>query len=259
MILSATAMDPDGEELVYEWVLNGKKVASDATFPFTAERLGTRRVEVRVTDPRGGKVSARWDIRIEARPPTPQLVMFTPHTNRYALYEHLSRFFGVEIEVPGVPTPELRYEWKIDDKRVEGEALLEFKNQPVGTHRVEVVVLSSTGERVTHQWTVEVQPDKADRPSIWAPLLEIVELDNALSKDKQTVTVWGTVRNTDEERTADNVIVWVSVVNMQGDAVARRMTLPRPQPLAPGQVASFQVQFAHHDTMSDFRVEVVSK
>ena len=40
LTLSATAIDPDGEELLYEWLLNGKKVASDATFPFTAESLG---------------------------------------------------------------------------------------------------------------------------------------------------------------------------------------------------------------------------
>jgi serine/threonine protein kinase len=257
--LSATAIDPDGEELLYEWLLNGKKVASDATFPFTAERLGTRRVEVKVTDPRGGKVSVHWDIQIEARPPTPQLVMFTPHENHYALYDHLSRFFGVEVEVPGVPEPELRYEWKINGKSVEGHELLEFKNQPIGTHRVEVAVLSAAGERVTHQWTVQVRPDEADRPSIWAPLLEIVELNNTLSKDKKVVTVTGTLRNTDEERTADNVIVWVSAINAQEEAVARRMTLPSPQPLAPGQVASFRVQFANHDAMSDFRVEVLSK
>jgi hypothetical protein len=175
------------------------------------------------------------------------------------LYDHLSRFFGVEVEVPGVPEPELRYEWKINGKSVEGHELLEFKNQPIGTHRVEVAVLSAAGERVTHQWTVQVRPDEADRPSIWAPLLEIVELDNTLSKDKKVVTVTGTVRNTDEERTADNVIVWVSAINAQEEAVARRMTLPSPQPLAPGQVASFRVQFANHDAMSDFRVEVLSK
>jgi serine/threonine protein kinase len=259
LTLSATAIDPDGEELLYEWLLNGKKVASDATFPFTAESLGKRRVEVRVTDPRGGKVSARWDIQIETRPPIPQLVMFTPHENRHALYDHLSRFFGVEVEVPGVPEPELRYEWKIDGKPVDGHELLEFKNQPIGTHRVEVAVLSAAGERVTHQWTVQVRSDEADRPSIWAPRLEIVGLDNILSKDKKVVTVTGTVRNIDEERTADNVIVWISAVNAQGETIARRMTLPNPQPLAPGQVAPFRVQFVNHDTMSDFRVEVVSK
>ena len=185
--------------------------------------------------------------------------MFTPHENRYALYDHLSRFFGVEVEVPGVPEPELRYEWKIDGKPVEGHELLEFKNQPIGTHRVEVAVLSAAGERVTHQWTVQVRSDEADRPSIWAPRLEIVELENILSKDKKVVTVTGTVRNIDEERTADNVIVWISAVSAQGETIARRMTLPNPQPLAPGQVAPFRAQFVNHDTMSDFRVEVLSK
>jgi tetratricopeptide (TPR) repeat protein len=257
--LSATAIDPDGEELLYEWLVNGKRVATDATFSFTGESPGARRVEVRVTDPRGGKVNARWDIQVEARPPTPRLVMFTPHESRHVLYDHLSRFFAVEVEVPGVPEPDLRYEWKMNGTPVAGHELFEFKNQPVGTHRVEVAVLSAAGERVTHLWTVQVRPDEADRPSIWAPRLEIVELDNALSKDKKTVTVSGTVRNIDEERTADTVIVWVSAIGAQGEAIARRMTLPSPQPLAPGQAATFRLQFANHEDMSDFRVEVLSK
>jgi len=259
LTLSATAMDPDGEELLYEWLVNGKKVASDATFSFTAESLGGKRVEVKVTDPRGGKVSARWDIQVEPRPPTPRLVMFTPHENRHVLYDHLSRFFGVEVEVPGIAEPALRYEWKIDNKPVEGRELLEFKNRPIGTHEVEVIVISTTGERISHQWIVQVRADEADRPSIWAPRLEIVELDNTLSKDKKVVTVSGKVRNSDEERTADNVIVWVSALNAQGEAVTRRLALPSPQPLAPGQTATFQVLLVNHDTASDFHVEVVSK
>jgi serine/threonine protein kinase len=259
LTLSATALDPDGEELRYEWLVNGKRVASDATFSFTAESLGGRRVEVKITDPRGGKVSARWDIQVEVRPPTPRLVMFTPHEKRYVLYEHLSRFFGVEVEVPGIAEPALRYEWTVNGKPVEGRELFEFKNHPIGTHQVEVVALSATGERVSHQWTVQVRSDDAERPSIWAPRLEIVELDNVLSKNKKFVTVLGKVRNTDEERTADNVIVWVSALNAQGEAVTRRMTLPSPQPLAPGQTAAFQVQLVNNDTALDFHVEVVSK
>jgi hypothetical protein len=259
LTLSATAMDPDGEELLYEWLLNGKKVANDTTFSFTAESLGSRRIEVKVTDPRGGKVSTRWDIQVEPRPPTPRLVMFTPHEDRHVLYDHLSRFFGVEVEVPGIAEPALRYEWKVNGKPVEGRELFEFKNRSIGTHEVEVTVISPTDERISHQWTVQVRSDEADRPSIWAPRLEIVELDNTLSKDKKVVTVSGKVRNSDEERTADNVIVWVSAINAQGEPMTRRLVLPSPQPLAPGQVAAFQVKLLNRDTASDFHVEVVSK
>jgi hypothetical protein len=73
------------------------------------------------------------------------------------------------------------------------------------------------------------------------------------------VIVTGKLRNTDAERAAENVIVWVTAVNGQGGEISRQMTLPSPQPIEPGRTSTFQVQLSNRDDAVDFRVQVVSK
>jgi hypothetical protein len=174
-------------------------------------------------------------------------------------YPHLSRFFSVDVEVPGEPEPELTYEWKVDGRAVPGDTLFELKDQPVGNHEVEVTATTSSGAHISHQWTVEVRKDEGDRAAIWSPQLELSGLTNSVSADKKTVIVSGKLRNTDQERATDNVIVWVTAINGRGQEVSRRMTLPSPQPIEPGRTASFQVQLSNREDAVDFRVQVVNK
>lgn len=259
LAFEATATDPDGDTLIYEWFVNGKKSAQSQTFSLAANEKGDRQIELRVTDARGLKNSARWNIEIGATPSVPRVLMFTPHQRRYSTYPHLSRFFGIEVEVPGETEPQLTYEWKVDGRATRGDDLFEVKDLSVGNHTVEVTAITSSGARVSHQWTVEVKKDDDERPAIWSPQLEIFDLINTVSTDKKTVIVTGKLRNTDQERATDNVIVWVKAVNGQGEEIARRMSLPSPQPLEPGRTATFQVQLHNHPEAVDFRVQVVSK
>lgn len=260
--LSALAVDPEGDEVAYTWSVDGKKAAQGERFSFTATatRKGGRRIDLEVTDRGGLKDSARWEVKVEALPAAPRLVMFTPYQTRFALYPHLSRFFGVEVEVPGTIEPALRYEWKVDGQPAAGKELFEFKNQPTGTHEVEVTTTAPSGVSLTQRWTVEVREEQAssERAPIWSPYLEVFDLENTVTADKKQVLVTGKIRNIDE-RSADNVVVWITARDEKGEPVARRLALPNPQPLAPGQVAAFRVPLANHDAATDFRVEVVSK
>jgi hypothetical protein len=259
LAFEAAAIDPDGDDLTYEWFVNGKKTAQGPKFSFAAGEKGSRRVELQVTDTRGLRESVQWEVEVGAAPAVPRVVMFTPHQKRYATYPHLSRFFGVEVDVPGEVEPALTYEWKIDGRAVRGGTLFEFKDQPVGSHDVEVTAITSSGARVSHQWTVEVRKDEGDRPTIWSPQLEISDLTNTVSVDKKTVIIAGKLRNLDAERVAENVVVWVTAVNGQGGEISRQMTLPSPQPIEPGRTSRFQVQLSNRDDAVDFRVQVVSK
>lgn len=259
LAFEVAATDPDGDDLTYEWFVNGKKAAQGRNFSFAANEKGDRQIELRVTDARGAKESTRWGVTIGAAPSVPRVVMFTPYQKRYSTYPHLSRFFSIEVEVPGEAVPELTYEWKVDGRAVRSDALFELKDQPVGTHEVDVTAITSSGERVSHRWTVEVRKDDGDRPTIWSPQLEIFDLTNTVSTDKKAVIVTGKLRNTDQERATDNVIVWVVAINGQGEEIARRMTLPSPQPIEPGRTATFQVQLNNQADAVDFRVQVVSK
>jgi serine/threonine protein kinase len=259
LAFEAAAIDPEGDALTYEWFVNGKKTAQGAKFSFAADEKGNRRIELRVTDARGLKESAQWEVEVGAAPTVPRVVMFTPHQKRYATYPHLSRFFGIEIDVPGEVEPALTYEWKVDGRAVRGGALFEFKDQPVGSHDVEVTAITSSGARVSHNWTVEVRRDEGERAAIYSPQLEISDLTNTVSTDKKMVIVTGKLRNIDAERAAENVIVWVTAVNGQGEEISRQMTLPTPQPIEPGRTSTFQVQLSNRDDAVDFRVQVVSK
>ena len=241
-----------GSSTVRKW----RKGQSSA---FAANEKGARRIELQVTDARGLKESTRWDVEVGTAPSVPRVVMFTPHQKRYVTYPHLSRFFSIEVEVPGETEPALTYEWKVDGRAVRGETLFELKDQPVGNHEVEVTAITSSGARVSHQWMVDVRKDEGDRPTIWSPQLEISGLTNTVSADKKTVIVSGKLRNSDQERATDNVIVWVTVINGQGQEISRRLTLPSPQPIEPGRTATFQLQLDNRDDAVDFRVQVVSK
>jgi serine/threonine-protein kinase len=259
LAFEAAAIDPEGDELTYEWFVNGKKTAQGPKFSFAANEKGARRIELRVTDARGLKESAQWEVEVGAAPAVPRVVMFTPHQKRYATYPHLSRFFSIEVEVPGEIEPALTYEWKVDGRAVRGDTLFEFKDQPVGSHDVEVTAITASGARVSHRWTVEVRKDEGERAAIYSPQLEISDLTNTVSADKKMVIVTGKLRNTDAERAAENVIVWVTAVNGQGGEISRQMTLPSPQPIEPGRTSTFQVQLSNRDDAVDFRVQVVSK
>ena len=259
LAFSAAAMDPDGDNVTYEWFVNGKKAAQGTSFSFSAGEKGEQRIELRVTDGRGARESAGWAVTVGAAPSVPRVMMYTPHQKRYVTYPHLSRFFGIEVEVPGDPEPDLTYEWKVNGRAVRGNALFELKDQPVGTHEVEVTATTAAGERVAHRWTVEVRKDDGDRATIWSPQLEIFDLSNTVSADKKTVIVSGKLRNTDTERATDNIIVWVTAINGQGEEISRRMTLPSPQPVEPGRTASFHLQLNNQTDAVDFRVQVVSK
>ena len=257
---AVSASDQENDELAYAWAVDGKKAGKDPHFAFTAGDTGKHRVEVEVADRGGLKDRVRWEVDVPAPPAAPRLVMFTPHQAEFSLFPHQSRFFGVEVDVPGVVEPELNYQWKIDGRPVPGQEVVEFKNKPVGAHKVEVVVTASSGLSVTSQWTVMVRKEEGEdlQPPTLAPVLQVFDLDNTTSKDKKIITISGKVRNVDE-KSAENVLVTISAVGADGQPVSRRVVLPSPQPLPGGGTATFQFAIANHETISDFRVEVVSK
>lgn len=257
---SALALDPDGEEVVYSWSVDGKHVEQGDRFAYVASAAGRHLIELEVTDKSGLKDSLRWEVQVAALPAAPRVTMYTPRAERLQLYTHLSRFFGVEVETPGMTEPPLRYAWKIDDRPASGRELLEFKDQPPGRHEVEVTVSGPSGASVSHRWIVDVQERQGlgDPWSAGPPYLDMFELDNEVSADKKQVVVRGKLRNV-SDREAENVLVWISALDAHQATVSRRLVLPTPQPLSPGQVATFALPFTNRSEISDFRVEIVSK
>jgi len=257
---SALALDPEGEEVVYNWSVDGKRAAQGDRFTYAASVVGTHLVDLEVTDKGGLKDAFRWNVQVEAPPAAPRVTMYTPHAERLQLYSHLSRFFAVEVETPGAPESPIQYAWKIDGRSTAGRELLEFKDQSPGQHEVEVTATGPSGASVTHRWVVEVQkrPDMEELEFGGPPHLEMFELDNEVSSDKKQVVVRGRLRNVGDQE-AENVVVWISALDAQQRTLSRRLALPSPQPLSSDQVATFAFAFANQSVISDFRVEIVIK
>lgn len=257
---SALGLDLEGEEIAYSWSVDGKKAAQGERFSYQPSAPGKHRVEIEVADKGGLKDLFRWEVQVEAPPAAPRVTMYTPHRERMRLYSHLSRFFGVAVDVPGTAEAPIRYEWKINGRSVVGQELLEFKNQKPGRHEVEVTATGPSGATANHRWSVDVQERQDTDPQgpVGPPHLEMFELDNDVSADKKQLIVKGKLRNVGDHD-AENVIIWISALDAQQGTVSRRLALPSPQPLAPGQEATFQTIFSNRNEIADFRVEIVSK
>jgi hypothetical protein len=257
---SALALDPEGEAVSYNWSVDGKRTTQGERFSYQPSAPGKHRVEIEVADKGGLKDLFRWDVQVEAPPAAPRVAMYTPYKEKMSLYSHLSRFFGVDVDVPGTAEAPIHYEWKIDGRSVVGQELLEFKNQKPGRHEVEVTATGPSGASIAHKWTVEVRDRQETDPQgpVGPPHLEMFELDNNISSDKKQLIVKGKLRNVGDHD-AENVIIWISALDGQQGTISRRLALPSPQPLAPGQEASFQTAFSNRNEIADFRVEIVSK
>jgi hypothetical protein len=257
---SALALDPDGEEVSYGWLVDGQHAAQGDRFVYTAGAVGKHVIELKATDPGGLNDTFRWEVHVEAPPVAPRVVMHTPYEEWVLLYDHLSRFFAVEVEVPGLPEAPIQYAWQIDGRLAGGRELLEFKNQPPGQHEVTVTATGPSEASVTHRWVVDVRErERLDEHAVSGPpRLEMFALENEVSADKKRVTVKGQLRNVGS-REAENIIVWISALDAQQKTLSRRLALPAPQPLSPGQVATFARSFVDQSAISDFHVEIVIK
>jgi hypothetical protein len=255
------ASDPNDKDLAYRWSVDGKPAGQGDHFTFTAGAEGARRITLEVTNRQGLKAEAAWDVQVKPVAVAPRIVMFTPYQDQVSLFPHQSRFFAVQVEVSGVAEPSLRYEWTVDGRSVPGREIFEFKDQPLGPHDVEVVVTPSSGASLRQRWTVDVRDVKEndDIGPIWRPRMEIFDTkDLVTGSDHPVLAVTGKVRNLDDTRSADNVVVWVSTRDQSGKILSRRIAVPTPQPLAPGRVGTFQVLVPNQAAVAGLHYEVLN-
>lgn len=257
----AQASDPTDKNLSYQWSVDGQPAGQGDNFTFTAGAEGTRRITLEVANRQGLKAEAVWNVQVKSVAVAPRIVMFTPHQDQLSLFPHQSRFFAVQVEVSGVAEPSLRYEWTVDGQSVAGREIFEFKDQPLGSHDVLVVVTPSSGASLQQRWTVDVRDVKEsdDIGLIWRPRIEIFDTkDLVTSVDLPVLEVTGKVRNLDDARSADNVVVWVSTRDQSGKTLSRRIAVPTPQPLASARVGTFQVLVPNQAAVAGLHYEVLN-
>ncbi|MBI3795679.1 MAG: PKD domain-containing protein [Deltaproteobacteria bacterium] len=259
---SAVASDPNNEELSYAWSVDSKQAAQGDHFTFTAKEEGVHRITLEVTNRKRLKAETTWTVQVHPVSAALREVMFTPHQDHCSLFLHQSRFFAVQVEVPGVAEPSLRYEWTVNGQSVPGREVFEFKDQPLGLYEILVAVTPSSGVPLQHRWTVDVHDvEESDNIGpVWLPRIEIFDMkDIVTSSDQPVVIVTGKVRNLDKVRSADNVVVWVSTRDQGEKLLSRRIAVPTPQPLAPDRVGTFQVLMPNLASAAGFRYEVLNR
>jgi len=215
-----------------------------------------------VKNQQGLKAEALWNVQVKPVSAAPRIVMFTPHQEQSSLFLHQARFFGVQVAVPGLAEPSLRYEWTVNGQSVPGREVFEFKDQPIGLYDIMVVVTPSSGAPLQHRWAVDVHDveENDDIGPIWWPRVEIFDTkDIVTSANHPVLTVTGKVRNLDNARSADNVVVWVSTRDQGGKLLSRHIALPTPQPLAPGRDGTFQVLMPNLASVAGLHYEVLRR
>src|SRR5262249_31758628 len=152
---------------------------------------------------------------------------FTPQQEQVTQQIHEVRFFAVQAEIPGEGHSTFQYDWKINGRPVEGKEVLKFTDQPIGNYEIAVVVSSSSSDRsLTRRWTVEVQGVKEndDLGPIWGPRVEVFGTNSIVTtSDVPAVTLAGKVRNSDNTRSADNIAIWISLLDANRKEIFRQI------------------------------------
>ena len=260
----AEATDPDNDIVTYRWEVDNQPVsASDMHFTFTPQDVGTRLVRLTVTDTDGLASATEWSVQVQPREAQLRLLMFTPHARRFSLFPHQLRFFTVQVEVPGWPEPTLQYAWQVNGQPVSDNEIFEWQDPPLGTNEIQVTVATPSGQQLTHEWTVEVRGPKKneDIPPVWWPRTQVSGRGNITTAESNqaAIPLSGKVRNYDAERAAENIIVEVTVLDPDGQQLARHIAIPSPQPLLPEQEGSFHLNVANRYAVARFRYRTISK
>ena len=214
------------------------------------------------TEQNGPHTEAPVNMRVEPNQMEPRLVSFTPQQDEVALFLHQSRYFAVQIEIAEEARPSLRYDWTVNGQAVSGREVFEFKDQPLGKYDVTVTVAASSGAPLTRHWRVAVRGvhENDEIGPLWSPRIEIFDAKDIVTTAAVPVlTFSGKVRNLDTTRSADNVVIWISIHDRNGRQLTRHIAIPTPQPLAPGAIGTFMVQLPNLPSGSDFHTQVLDK
>jgi len=149
--LSVSAADSDGDALNYSWSATGGSVSgTGATAVYTPPRVTVTtvyRVEVLVSDGRGGSVSSSVNVTVNPRPNTPPSITSGPTATPRQIYDNRTSVLSVTAsDADGDP---LSYAWSATGGRLSGTGATTVYTPPRVTvttvYRVSVVVSDGRG------------------------------------------------------------------------------------------------------------------
>jgi tRNA A-37 threonylcarbamoyl transferase component Bud32 len=158
------ATDPNpGDVVRYAWLVDGRKVASDASFvlqaPADAKERQRMTVELQVADATGTQLTREWTVNVTAS--RPRVTSPDPKAPEVTLKPGESRVFAVQgaSERTGA---RIRFEWTLDDRPMAGagDALTLPTDLSAGRHTVQVVALDERDLRSDpRRWSIVVKSE----------------------------------------------------------------------------------------------------
>jgi hypothetical protein len=152
---SVVAMDPNGDELAYEFLVDDTVVGGDSLYDYIADAEGLFRINAGVTD---GELSTshEWALTVVPANRPPELLSTTPaDAAPNVIVGETVRFSVVASDADG---DDLEYAFYADDNAVSQNDFYDHLVDEVGTVIVRAVV--SDGELfVDHEWLLTAHPD----------------------------------------------------------------------------------------------------
>jgi hypothetical protein len=162
--VTCNASDPDGDELIYEWIADGGDISGTGTVVnWTAPQgIGTYNITVVVSDDYGGEDMAKLPISVDlGTPPTIEKLIITPIGHNFLRDTSIpgcdcdvwkSREYDIECIASG--TGDLVYAWscKEDDGEIGGEGstiIWTAPNKTSAKATVTIIVSDATGDSMS--------------------------------------------------------------------------------------------------------------
>lgn len=136
----AQASDPDGDELMYEWYLNGEKTSSSKPKVFWNDPpKGSHTLRVVVSDGKGGSAEDTVSFTVNNQQNSPPMV--TLSITSETIFQ-----IKLSAQASDPDGDELSYEWYRDGVKVNTtQPNVVWNDPPMGTHTVRVVVSDGQG------------------------------------------------------------------------------------------------------------------
>jgi predicted Ser/Thr protein kinase len=260
----ARAVDGEGKPLALAWSVDGKPAGKEPTLRYqapTGPKASNHTVTAEAVAAGGQRERLTWRLAVAAQPQAPRFVRTTPDGDSTSVSAGRPRLFAVDAEIPGAddPVAGLSYEWKLDGVMQDAHAdRFELSLDKPGEHRLTAVVRGPGGE-ATHDWRVEVGEAAPPREASLSagktpPELEILDLTDSVSKNKRYVMVEGKIKNRGDAA-VERLVVLVQAFDQEGTIVTEQDGVPAPQPLAPGEVATFRVRLENSKSIDGYRVQ----
>jgi len=157
--VQATASDPDGDPLTYEWTTTGGSVSgtgSQVRWSSAGTAPGTYSVTARVSDGAGGSASCAVDVRVEPKPNTPPTMSCSVDRASVLVGERVR----ITARASDADNDPLAYSWRSNGGQIQGSGAsvqLDTSGVAPGRYTVTGRVDDSRGGAADCTTTVDVQ------------------------------------------------------------------------------------------------------